>query len=181
MQCKIFSVPVDSERALDQEQRLNDFLRATNVKRIFASIANQPGGSTWSVLFFYDGEASTALRGDAVAANAVESGHPVAALKTTVEPGSPLSAAQVKGIIALKKWRAEQAAQENVPLYMVAQNRWLEEIVRMPVHTLEELAKVAGLGEWRVKKYGGKIVEIMNAMNAAKRSYQAPPYSAAHA
>src|SRR5271157_2375676 len=54
MQCKIFSVPLDPEEALDRERKLNDFLGATNVKRVFASLANQPEGPMWSVLFFYD-------------------------------------------------------------------------------------------------------------------------------
>ena len=145
MQCKIFSVPVGSEQALDRERKLNDFLGTTDVKRIFASLANQPEGPIWSVLFFYEGDE------------------------------------QVKSIVALKKWRADQAEQENVPLYMVAQNKWLEDIVRMPVRTLDDLGKVRGLGEWRVQKYGAKIVEVLNAATAAKRTWPSSSYSAGRA
>jgi ATP-dependent DNA helicase RecQ len=84
-------------------------------------------------------------------------------------------------MIALKKWRADQAASEGVPLYMVAQNKWLEEIVRMPARALDDLMKVRGLGEWRVQKYGAKILEILNTPNAAKRSWPGPSYSAGRA
>jgi len=168
MRCKIFSVPLESEETLDKERDLNGFLGATNVKRVFASLANQPEGPMWSVLFFY------------------EDGAPVtqkipASPDATLDPGTPLTSEQGKSIIALKKWRTDQAAREGVPLYMVAQNRWLEDIVRMPARTLDDLTKVRGLGEWRVQKYGAKIVEILNSTNSAKHSWPASSYSAGRA
>jgi superfamily II DNA helicase RecQ len=168
MQCKIFSVPLGSEQGLDRERKLNDFLGATNVKRVFASLANQPEGPLWSILFFYEEGAQQTQK---------TSASPDAA----VAPETPLTGEQVKSIVALKKWRTDQAAQEGVPLYMVAQNRWLEDMVRMPVRTLDDLAKVRGLGEWRVQKYGAKIVEILNAANAARRSWPASSLSAGRA
>lgn len=168
MRCKIFSVPLESETALDRERKLNDFLGSTNVKRVFASIANQPEGPIWSVLFFYEEGAEVTQK---IPANP---GAPM-------DYGSPLTGEQVKWMIALKKWRADQAASEGVPLYMVAQNRWLEEIVRMPARALDDLVKVQGLGEWRVQKYGAKILEVLNAANAAKRSWPTPSYSAGRA
>jgi len=64
---------------------------------------------------------------------------------------------------------------------MVAQNRWLEEMVRMPVRTVDDLAKVKGLGEWRVQKYGAKIVEILSAASAARRSWPSSSYAAGRA
>jgi hypothetical protein len=126
MQCKIFSVPLESEEALKREQKLNDFLGATNVKRVFASLANHPEGPMWSVLFFYEGGAQVTEKTPA-------------GPDATVAPATPLTGEQIKSILALKKWRADQAALEGVPLYMVAQNRWLEEIVQMPGRTLDDL------------------------------------------
>jgi hypothetical protein len=64
---------------------------------------------------------------------------------------------------------------------MVAQNKWLEEIVQMPGRTLDDLKKVRGLGEWRVQKYGNKILEILNTAIAARPSWPAASYSAGHA
>ena len=94
-----------------------------------------------------------------------------------MESATPLTRDQGKSIVALKKWRADAAAQEGVPLYMVAQNKWLEDIVRMPVKSLDDLNRVQGLGSWRVQKYGGKIVEIMTAAAAAKNSWSRPSYA----
>jgi len=160
MRCKIFSVPLESEKALDRERLLNDFLDTTNVKRVFASIANQREGPTWSVLFFYD---------EAAMATQKTPANPDA----TLDQGTSLTGEQVRLIIALKKWRADAAALEGVPLYMVAQNRWLEEIVRMPAKTLDDLKKVSGFGEWRVKKYGAKIIETLSAASSVRRSWPA--------
>ena len=168
MRCKIFSIPLEAEEALERERNLNDFLGTTNVKRVFASLANQPEGPMWSLLFLYEDGAQVTQRTPA---------RPDA----TVDPGTPLTGVQVRSIVALKKWRADAAALEGVPLYMVAQNRWLEEIVRMPVRTLDDLKKVSGLGEWRAQKYGAKILEILSAANAARRSWPASSYSAGRA
>ena len=168
MRYKIFTVPLEPEAALDRERKLNDFLGATNVKRVFASIANQPEGPMWSVLFFYEEGAQMTQKVPA---------SPEAALDT----GTPLTSEQGRWIVALKKWRADAAALEGVPLYMVAQNRWLEEMVRIPVRTLDDLKKVAGFSEWRVQKYGAKIVEILNAANTAKRTWPTSSYSAGRA
>ncbi|HMD83239.1 MAG TPA: HRDC domain-containing protein [Terriglobia bacterium] len=168
MRCKIFSVPLESEKAFEKERKLNDFLGATNVKRVFASLANQPEGPLWSVLFLYEDEAQVTQKAPASPG-------------VTMDPGTPLTGEQVKSIVALKKWRADQAAQEGVPLYMVAQNRWLEDIVRMPARSLDDLTKVKGLGEWRVQKYGAKMVEILNSASSAKRSWPASSYSAGRA
>jgi len=179
MRCKIFSVPVESHEALDREQKLNDFLGATNVKRIFASLANQPEGPMWSVLFFYEDGAQVTQRNPASPSVTAVPGHPTS--DATLEPDTPLTSEQVKAIVALKKWRADQAGQEGVPLYMVAQNRWLEEMVRMPVRTVDDLMKVRGLGEWRIQKYGAKIVEILNTANTARRSWPSSSYTAGRA
>jgi superfamily II DNA helicase RecQ len=179
MQCKIFSVPVEPQAALDRERKLNDFLGTTNVKRIFANLANQPEGPIWSILFFYEGGAPAAreIPASPVEAAVTDRQTPDAAM----DSGTPLNGEQIKSIVALKRWRTDQAALEGVPLYMVSQNKWLEDIVRMPVKTLDDLKRIRGLGEWRVQKYGAKIVEILNAANAAKRSWPASSYSAGRA
>jgi ribonuclease D len=122
----------------------------------------------WSVLFFYEDGAQVTQKTPTCP-------------DATVDLSAPLTGEQVRSIVALKKWRADQAAQENVPLYMVAQNKWLEEFVRMPVRTLDDLKKVRGLGEWRVQKYGAKIVEILSAANAARRAWPASSYAAGRA
>jgi len=186
MRCKVFSVPLMPDTALDRERKMNEFLSAANVKRIFASLANAPEGPVWSVMFFYEGEAP-AFKTAQTAQVTPQVPSPISSTAPATsagprESGPALSGDQVKWVIALKRWRAEQAEQEGVPLYMVAQNKWLEEIVRMPARGLDDLLKVRGLGEWRVQKYGTKILEAMNAVNgAAKHSWQPSSYPSGRA
>jgi superfamily II DNA helicase RecQ len=179
MRCKIFSVPIEPDTALDRQQKLNDFLSATNVKRVFASLANPPEGPIWSVMFFYDEGAHAAQTTQTTPMISAPTTHTSQIIsggsRSPLDSGPPLTGEQVKWVVALKRWRADQAAQEGVPLYMVAQNRWLEEIVRMPARGLDDLMKVRGLGEWRVQKYGAKILETLNAANSSNRSW--PPSS----
>ncbi len=175
MRCKIFSVPIESDSAPDRERKLNEFLSATNVKRVFASVANAPEGPIWSAMFFYEDDlpafhtarAAESTQSIPLPASAPEASGP----RAPVESETPLNREQVKWIIALKRWRAEQAAQENVPLYMVAQNKWLEEIVRMPARAMDDLMQVRGLGEWRVQKYGERILKILSSAASAKRTW----------
>ena len=175
MRCKIFNFPIEPERAVDRERDLNDFLGATSVKRVFASLANQPEGPSWSVLFFYEDVAQATQKASTRPDATVVPGPTIAGTQV----GTPLTGEQVKSIIALKKWRADQAAAEGVPLYMVAQNKWLEEIVQMPGRTLDDLKRVNGLGEWRVQKYGNKILEVLSA--TSQRSGSESSYRAGHA
>jgi superfamily II DNA helicase RecQ len=174
MRYKIFSVPLESGNALERERKLNDFLGGTNVKRVFASIVNQSEGPMWSVLFFYEGETQLTQATQSTPVTQRAPANP----GTAADTGTPLTGEQVRSIVALKKWRADQAAQEGVPLYMVAQNKWLEDIVRMPARSVNDLTKVRGLGEWRVQKYGARMVEIVNSANSAKGSWPASSYSA---
>ena len=176
MRCKIFTVPLDS---LDQERRIDSFMEANVVKRVFASLANQPAGPVWSVVLFYEGE--TATTQPTAGGQTAVAGQARPASNRPADSGTNLSAAEVKSIIALKKWRTEAAAQEGVPVYMVAQNRWLEEMVRIPVRTLDDLKKVAGFNGWRAHKYGPTIVEILNTANSVRRSWPTPPYPAGRA
>ena len=180
MRCKVFTVPLESEQALHHERLMNEFLGATNVKRVFASLANQPEGPVWSALFFYDDGAPDVRNIPLRQSSAAISDRPIP--EGVADSNDSLTAGQVKLIVALKKWRTDQAAVEGVPLYMVAQNRWLEDMVRLPVRTLGDLAKVKGLGEWRIQKYGAKIVEIMNMALPSRRPWPSnSPYPAGSA
>jgi len=161
MQCRTFSIPIDSDRALDKERTLNTFLETKNVKRIFASLATQPTGPAWSAMIFYEEGFPAAPKNPASTYHTLDA-HAPAQETRPAQPSVTLTGAQGRMILALKKWRADQAAQEGVPLYMVAQNRWLEEIVQMPARTLDDLKRVKGLGDWRAQKYGSRILEIMN-------------------
>jgi len=180
MRCKIFSIAVESPAALEQERALNEFLDTTKVKRIFASLVTHASGPIWSAMFFYDEGTKAVPATPADGARAVAPG-PTAGARPAVQPNVALTGEQVRMIMALKKWRANEAALANVPLYKIAQNRWLEEIVQLPARSLDDLRKVTGMGDWRVQKYGARILEIVNETKGTKSLWPAASRSAGQA
>jgi superfamily II DNA helicase RecQ len=179
MRCKVFSVPVESGPSADGERKLNDFLNSTQVKNVFASVTNHREGPVWSILFLYEGGAQPAQ--ETLSNSSAQAKPRRETFEAPAPSGNSLTRQEVKSVIALKKWRADTAAMEGVPLYMVAQNRWLEEIVRIPVKTIDDLKKVDGFGEWRVQKYGRKIVEILGSSAGTRRSWSPDEYGTARA
>lgn len=62
----------------------------------------------------------------------------------------------------LKNYRLRKSREENIKPYYIYNNLQLKDlIVKMP-KTIEELQLVDGFGEWKAKKYGCDILEILN-------------------
>jgi superfamily II DNA helicase RecQ len=181
MRCKIFTVPLEPAQALASEQRLNDFLKSTQVKRAFASLANQANGPIWSILLLYEEDTPAVPVSSPVPGPSISASSNREAINAPAPTAGTLTRSEVKSVIALKKWRADTAAMEGVPVYMVAQNKWLEEIVRIPVKTVDDLKKVGGFGEWRVQKYGRTIVEILGAASKPREEWTRSAYGASRA
>ena len=49
-------------------------------------------------------------------------------------------------VLALKEWRLARARAEEVPAYVVFNDRTLAELIRMAPRTIAELAEVPGIG-----------------------------------
>ncbi len=63
----------------------------------------------------------------------------------------------------LRDLRAALAESEGVELYRVFQNVTIEEICEKQPKSSEELLLIKGMGEKKVKKYGGKILQLVNS------------------
>ena len=61
----------------------------------------------------------------------------------------------------LKSWRKAQAKKENYPAYLVFSDRVLEHIVSKRPTTLFDLSLVSGIGEYKLKKYGATVLQII--------------------
>lgn len=62
----------------------------------------------------------------------------------------------------LREWRNKLAQQNNVEPFMVLHNSVLEEIAEKKPTTLEDLAKIKGMGKRRIDKYGQFLFKIVN-------------------
>ena len=60
----------------------------------------------------------------------------------------------------LRVWRKERAEKEGVPVFIIATNSELANIVRNVPTTLEALKEVRGFGKGKVRKYGQDILAV---------------------
>lgn len=78
-----------------------------------------------------------------------------------IELSPPLSAEEKRVVRKLKAWRLARAQTENLPAYMVCQDRTLEHLVRVRPETLEALAGVYGLGSSKITRFGEDLLKAL--------------------
>jgi DNA helicase-2/ATP-dependent DNA helicase PcrA len=86
-----------------------------------------------------------------------ELGVRAAAPAATREAKPPLE--QTPAVLALKEWRLARAKAEEVPAYVVFNDRTLAELVSRTPRTLAELAAVPGIGPAKLERYGRELLE----------------------
>lgn len=63
----------------------------------------------------------------------------------------------------LSAWRREEAKRREVDEQIVLPGHCAKEIVERDVETLDQLAEVAGIGDFRVERYGAQIIAALGA------------------
>lgn len=63
---------------------------------------------------------------------------------------------------ALRNWRSLKAAEQNVPAYVILQQKALQAIATNMPHTIAELKHQLGVGEKTVQRYGAELLDIIN-------------------
>ena len=61
----------------------------------------------------------------------------------------------------LRAWRAATAKEQGVPAYVIFHDATLRQIATDAPGTLAELAKVSGVGENKLAKYGQQILDTV--------------------
>lgn len=70
----------------------------------------------------------------------------------------PLTAEERRIFDRLRAWRRQLAAQESVPAYMICQDKTLEHLAIVRPQTREELARIYGLAESKIERYGADML-----------------------
>ena len=68
---------------------------------------------------------------------------------------------QTPAVLALKEWRLARARAEEVPAYVVFNDRTLAELLRMQPRTLGELAAVPGIGPAKLERFGSELLATL--------------------
>ncbi len=66
---------------------------------------------------------------------------------------------ETPAVLALKEWRLARARAEEVPAYVVFNDRTLAELLARTPRTLAELAAVPGIGPAKLERYGPELLE----------------------
>jgi ATP-dependent DNA helicase RecQ len=74
-----------------------------------------------------------------------------------------LEAADTPLFEALRAWRRDRAAEQHLPPYVIFHDATLSAIARERPGSLDALAKVSGVGQSKLKRYGAAVLEIVRA------------------
>ena len=61
----------------------------------------------------------------------------------------------------LREWRRAAAKRQNIPAFIVMHDTTLDEVCRVKPRSLQELARVSGIGERKIEMYGRDILEVV--------------------
>jgi DNA helicase-2/ATP-dependent DNA helicase PcrA len=73
---------------------------------------------------------------------------------------------QTPAVQALKEWRLARARADEVPAYVVFNDRTLAELVARTPRTLAELAAVPGIGQAKLERYGPELLARLSEVAA---------------
>jgi RecQ family ATP-dependent DNA helicase len=77
------------------------------------------------------------------------------------------------GFEALRQWRKDIAAQQNLPPYVVFHDATLKEISSRRPMDLGELSRISGVGEAKLERYGSEVLTVLSkALGYALRGVQ---------
>jgi len=71
--------------------------------------------------------------------------------------------ADVETLDRLRRWRLETARAASVPAYVVFHDSTLTAIAVARPATMAELLRVSGVGDAKLRKYGGEVLEVLRA------------------
>lgn len=76
----------------------------------------------------------------------------------------PLTAEERRVVEKLRDWRRQLASSENVPAYMICQDKTLEHLAIARPSQIEALSGIYGLGESKITRYGNEILTQLNSL-----------------
>lgn len=152
MKVKHFHIRLNKENLQQDEDKLNEFMQTVVVKKTSQQVVTSGQTSYWTIIVFYD-DIST-----------LETHHTSATEKQPPFDPTTLTGEERNRYEALRTWRADEAAKDNFPNYIVASNAQLGTIAKLNPSTKEELNNLKGFGEKKAAKYGDEIIAVLNSI-----------------
>lgn len=150
METAIITIPFDPAKEVFDDEEFKRFLMNKKVKRLQPEFFQTPGKAYWTVFTEYE-----TLLDD----------------KGPRKKSPALSEPQQALFDKLRIWRTEKAEKEGIPVFIIATNRELAEIVTRKTMTFEALRQIKGFGKKKVERHGTEIIEMVKAFHAKKPIY----------
>lgn len=74
----------------------------------------------------------------------------------------------------LREWRKETAHADGIPVYLIANNKQLVEVIRRNVQTLESLKSIKGFGRKKIENYGRRLLAFLKAYHETEKTKEPP-------
>ncbi|MCP4398574.1 MAG: hypothetical protein GY801_14915, partial [bacterium] len=151
---RLFTIPFDPKQELFQDEELRAFLLNKQIKTLRPEFFQANGKAYWSIFAEYENVFST-----------------------DIEKSDGLNEPQKLLFQRLREWRKETANKEGIPVFIIANNSQLAEVVLRDPKTLESLRQIHGFGKKKVDKYGKEILGMIETFyekkpERAKASHQ---------
>jgi superfamily II DNA helicase RecQ len=137
----IFTIPFDPKKEVFQDDELRKFLVNKQVTRLEPQFFQHRDRAYWSVFVEYE-----AVLGDPRSRDL-----------------EALNAPQQLLYQRLREWRSEQAEQDGIPVFIIANNTELRQLALRAPRTLDALRQIRGFGKKKVARYGQPIVGLITA------------------
>jgi ATP-dependent DNA helicase RecQ len=118
-------------------------------------------GDTAEVKAVYRGERRVSVRQAPASAESAAAGRTGRARKRRSGEPFPVEAANAPLFEALRAWRRERAAEQHVPPYVIFHDATLSAIARQRPAGTDALAKVSGVGQKKLERYGVDVLRIV--------------------
>ena len=118
-------------------------------------------GDTAEVKAVYRGERRVSVRQAPASAQTAAAGRTGRSRKRRSGEPFPVEAANAPLFEALRAWRRERAAEQHVPPYVIFHDATLSAIARQRPAGADALAKVSGVGQKKLERYGVDVLRIV--------------------
>jgi len=152
MKVKHFYIRVNIEHIEHDEDTLNGFMATVKVHHTAQQLVATAQTNFWSIMVFYS---DSPLDNEHL--SKAEDKQP------SFDPSS-LTAEERNRYEALRVWRADEAAKDNYPNYIVASNAQLGAIAKLDPTSTDELYSLKSFGDKKVAKYGAEIISVLNSI-----------------
>jgi len=145
MSIRIFTIPFDPQKGLFQDEDLSKFLLNKHIRRLQPEFFQLDGHAYWTVFVEYETVVS----------------------EDTAESDG-LDTAQRLLFQRLKEWRKELAEKDGIPVFIIATNKQLLNVIKRAPVTLEALRAIHGFGNKKISRYGADLIDMIKAFYEKK-------------